>query len=130
MQGLDVRSWSRHADRTIQLQLAEFSAYVHWMWPALPDPLTIEWSDKLVLALQAGIPRIYGPADQDPLRAPGGATIVPRWTRKRLKEILMCGVLIHHVGVVHELDPAGPVREKLRGCDLDRRPVANKRHVC
>jgi hypothetical protein len=113
MQGIDVRSRHHHLDRRTQTQLADFSAYVRWVWPSLPDPRTIQWSDRLLLALDGEVPWIFGPADQDPLRATGGATVVPRRAMGRLKRIARSGVPFQHVAIAHELNRDGPVRQVL-----------------
>jgi hypothetical protein len=111
MQGLDIRSRPRPPDRTTQRQLADVGAYAHWVWPTLPHPLTIEWRDSLVLALDGDVPWIFGPAECDPLRSPSDGTVIPRRARAQLKRIAALGVPFQRVAIAHELSPDGPVRD-------------------
>ena len=115
MQGLDVRSRPRHQDSRTRARFADFNAYLHWVCPALPDPLTMAWSDDLTLALHGGVPRIVGPERLDPLRTTDGATVAPDWALDRLERFAACGVPFQRVAIAHELDPDGPVRDELNG---------------
>ena len=108
MYGLDLSSRAPAYQRRKRVELATFGANLY-SWPPLPDPLTIEWSDTLVLALDGRAPWIFGPAELDPLR-PSGSTVIPRPARSRLKRITASGVHFQRVAIAHELDSDGPVQ--------------------
>jgi len=110
MYGLDLSSRAPAFQRRKRVELAAFGANLY-CWPPLPDPLTIEWSDRLVLALDGRAPWIFGPAELDPLRQRSGASVIPRPARSRLKRIAASGVPFQRVAIAHELDPDGPVQQ-------------------
>ena len=112
MNDLDVRSRPRRPDRTTQRQLADFETYVHWVWPGLPAPMTLEWSDSPVVALNQGRHWIYSPVERDPLQGSRGGTVLPSRVRARLKKITTFGVPFQRLAIGHVLDRDGPV------CDL------------
>ena len=113
MQAIDVRSRPNAPERKARAELADFDAYIHWVWPALPAPMTLEWSDSLVVALDQGIPWIYGPVERDPLRDPGKGSVLTNRVRRRLKKIARLGVPFQRLAIAHELDRDGPVRDLL-----------------
>jgi hypothetical protein len=110
MYGLDLSSRAPAFQRRKREDLAAFGANLH-CWPPLPRPLTIEWSDTLVLALDGQAPWIFGPAELDPLRPRAGTTVIPRPARSRLKQIARSEVHFQRVAIAHQLDPDGPVQQ-------------------
>jgi hypothetical protein len=126
MQGLDVRSQPHHRDRTTRAGLAHFGAYLHWLSPALPSPLMMEWSDTLILTIDGQDPWIIGPELSNPLRTPDGATVVPDWALDRLARIADSGVPFHRVAIAHELNLDGPVRHELAALQCGPRTCTEK----
>ena len=125
MYGLEVRSRPPASARTTRAELASLRAYQHWMWPALPAPMILEWSDSLVVALDRGGPRIYGPVERDPMRGSRGGTVLPWRVRGRLKKIATFGVPFQRLAIDHELDREGPVRHRLRELEKGPRALAD-----
>jgi hypothetical protein len=113
MYGLELRSKHPAPERRTRAELAGLDGYLHWVWPALPAPVTLEWSDSLVVALDQNVPWIYGPVERDPLRHSGGGSVLPQRVRRRLKKIARLGVPFHRLAIAHELDREGPVRDLL-----------------
>jgi hypothetical protein len=122
MHCLDFRSSPRHPNRTTRAELYDLGAYLHWVWPTLPAPMVLEWSENPVVALKQSVPWIYAPVERDPLRDSRGASIVPRRVLARLKRIARLGVPFQRVAIAHELDPDGPVGHELK--DLQSGPRA------
>jgi hypothetical protein len=108
---LDIRA-EGSAD-TSSRELAHLAASVRRNWPQLPSPITLEWSDRPVVALDRGAPWLFGPVDRDPLMGPGGPAALPRRQRRRLEEVAASGPRFDAVAIAHELDPDGPVRSLL-----------------
>ena len=125
MDGLDVRSRPRRPDRTTQRQLTDFDAYTRWVWPALPAPIVLEWSDSLVVALDQGVPWIYGPVERDPLRGSRRGTVLPRRVRGRLEKIATFGVPFQRLAIGHKLDREGPARDHLPELEMGPRALAD-----
>jgi hypothetical protein len=110
MYGLEVRSRPYAPERKTRAELANMGAHLQWVWPGLPAPMTLEWSDSLVVALDQGTPWIYGPVERDPMRASSGSSVLPRQARNRLKKIATFGVPFQRLAIAHELDREGPIR--------------------
>ena len=110
MRGLQARTTAQYIDRSSRDALADLADHIGFLWPALPAPLVLGWSDDLRLVLDGEIPWIFGPVERDPLRGQRGTTVLPSGARKRLKEIAKSGVTFQRVAIAHELDPDGPVR--------------------
>ena len=135
MQSLDVHYRSRPADRTTRAELADLGAHLHMLWPILPAPMVLEWSDNPVIALEQRVPWIYAPVGLDPLRNSRGASVAPRRVRTLLKTFDTLRIPFQRVAIAHELDPDGPVRYELtelqsgpRACtDEDARRLVGKR---
>ena len=126
MYGLEVRSRPPTSARTTRAELASLRDYLQWVWPALPAPTVWEWSDSLVVALDPGGPRIYGPVERDPLRGSRGGTVLPRRVRGRLKKITTFGVPFQRLAIGHVLDRDGPVCDRLP--ELEKGPRALTDH--
>jgi hypothetical protein len=109
MDGLEIVSRPHALDRKTRAELSGLDDYLHWIWPALPAPMTLEWSDSLVVTLDQGRPWIYGPAERDPLQGSRGGSVLPQQVRRRLKKIARLGVPFQRLAVAHELDRQGPV---------------------
>ena len=122
MRGLQARTTAQYIDRSSRDALADLAEHIGFLWPALPAPLVLGWSDDLRLVLDGEIPWIFGPVERDPLRGQRGTTVLPSGARKRLKEIAKSGVTFQRVAIAHELDPDGPVRPLLP--TLRSRPLA------
>ena len=113
MQGLQAHTTAQYLDRRSRDALAELAEHIGFLWPALPAPLTIGWSEEIRLVLDGGVPWIFGPAERDPLRGQRGSSVLPKDARKRLKKIAASGVTFPRVAIAHELDPDGPVKPLL-----------------
>jgi hypothetical protein len=111
MLALDIRADG--PTDTSSRELAQLVAGVRRNWPQLPSPIALEWSDRPVVALDRGVPWLYGPVDRDPLMGQGGPAVLPRRQRKQLEEVAASGPRFDAVAVAHELDPDGPVRSLL-----------------
>jgi hypothetical protein len=100
--------------------------YLHWVWPALPAPTTLAWSDSPVVALREGVPWIYRPVKWDPSCDSRG-TVLPREVRARLKKLTIWAVPFHRLAIAQELDRDGPVREWLPSLEQGPRPCPDDR---
>jgi hypothetical protein len=83
------------------------------LWPQLPEPRVVAWSEQPVVVLDRGAPWLYGPVDRDPLMTVGGHTVLPRREIRRLRELAALDIPFQRLAVAHELDPDGPVSELL-----------------
>lgn len=99
--------------RAVRTALTELDAELRFRHPVLRAPLTIVWNETLTLALDGGVPWVFGPAERDPLRGRRGTSVLPRRARTRLRRIAASGVPFQRLAIAHELDPAGPVRARL-----------------
>jgi hypothetical protein len=113
MHGLEIASRPHALERKTRAELTGLNHYLHWIWPALPTPMTLGWSDSLVVGLDQRTPWIYGPVERDPLRHSDGGSVLPRRVLKRLKKIAKLGVPFQRLAIAHELDREGPVRDLL-----------------
>jgi hypothetical protein len=113
MYGLEVRSRPNAPERRTRAELANLGAYLQWVWPALPAPMTLGWSDSLVITLDHGRPWIYGPAERDPLRGSRGGSVLPQRVRRQLKKIARLGVPFQRLAIAHELAREGAVSDLL-----------------
>lgn len=117
--------------RAVRTALDELDAELRFHHPVLRAPLTIGWRETLTLALDGPVPWVFGPAEHDPLRGRRGTSVLPRRARTWLRRIAASGVPFQRLAVAHELDPAGPVRDRLpelasgpRACtEEDARPL-------
>jgi hypothetical protein len=113
MNGLDVRLSPQPPDGPTRRELVDLSIHIHQEWPALLAPIVLEWSDNPVVALDGGVPWIYGPVERDPLRGSQGQTVIPHEHRAELRRIVQFGVPFQRLAIAHELHPDGPIRELL-----------------
>jgi hypothetical protein len=97
MYGIESRSRPPTVERNIRAELDRLAATLRLVWTTLPSPMTLEWSDSLVVALSRGSPWIYGPVEQNPLRNARGATVLPQRVRARLKKVAAWRVPVHHL---------------------------------
>ena len=119
---LDFRSSPRHPNRTTRADLYDLGAHLHLVWPTLPAPMVLEWSDNPFITLKLGVPWIYEPVALDPLRSSRGAAVLPGRVQARLKRTARLAVPFHRVAMAHELDPDGPVRDELSELRSGPRP--------
>jgi hypothetical protein len=105
--------------------LAELAADLHRMWPELPKPLALHWTDVPVLALDRGRPWLYGPIERDPL-ARNGRTVVPRAQLRQLARLAARGLPIQRLALAHELDPGGPVGDLMSLLDGNPRTCTDE----
>ena len=113
MYGLEIGSRPHALDRKTRAELARLDVYLHWVSPALPAPMTLNWSDRPVVALDQGSPWIYGPVERDPLRGSRGGAVLPHRVQARLGRIATLGVPFQRLAIGHELDREGPVGDHL-----------------
>jgi hypothetical protein len=125
MNGLELRSRPHAPERKARAELASFNNYLQWVWPALPSPMTLEWSDSLVVVLDQGRPWIYGPVERDPLQGSRGGSVLPNGVRRRLKKIVRLGVPFQRLAIAHELDREGPVGDLLPALDDGPQPCTD-----
>jgi hypothetical protein len=114
MRGQQLLSPSRSSKLLADPELAELSVQINQMWPSLPEPLLLEWTETpLVSTDSSGVPWVIAPAEHDPLRSARGRTVIPHKQRAQLKRIAKFGVPFQRLAIAHELDPQGPVRHLL-----------------
>ena len=114
MRGLELLSQSRSPKLLADPELAELSVQINQMWPSLPEPLPLAWTETPLVSIdRSGVPWVIGPAEHDPLQSARGRTVVPHKQRAQLKRIAKLGVPFQRLAIAHELDPQGPVRQLL-----------------
>ena len=114
MRGLDLLSPSPSSKLQADPELAELSVQINQMWPSLPEPLSLAWTETSLVSIdRSGVPWVIGPAEHDPLRSTRGRTVIPHKQRAQLKRIAKLGVPFQRLAIAHELDPQGPVRQLL-----------------
>ena len=78
MRGQQLLSPSRSSKLLADPELAELSVQINQMWPSLPEPLLLEWTETpLVSTDSSGVPWVIAPAEHDPLRSARGRTVIP-----------------------------------------------------
>ena len=114
MRGLDLLIPSPSPKSLADPELAELSVQINQMWPSLPEPLPLAWTETPLVSIdRSGVPWVIGPAEHDPLQSARGRTVVPHKQRAQLKRIAKLGVPFQRLAIAHELDPQGPVRQLL-----------------
>ena len=114
MRGQQLLSPSRSSKLLADPELAELSVQINQMWPSLPKPLPLAWTETPLVSIDhSGVPWVIGPAEHDPLRSARGRTVIPHKQRAQLKRIAKLGVPFQRLAIAHELDPEGPVRQLL-----------------
>ena len=94
-------------------ELARLERVLMRQHAALPQPIVMTWSETSTVALDRGVPWLFGPAECDPLRDGRGRLPLPQPVRNRLQKLADSGLPFQRVALAHELDPAGPVQELL-----------------
>jgi hypothetical protein len=114
MSGVELHSPSHSSKLLADPELAELSVQINQMWPSLPEPLPLAWTETPLVSIdRSGVPWVIGPEEHDPLRSTRGRTVIPRKQRAKLKRIAKLGVPFQRLAIAHELDPEGPVRQLL-----------------
>ena len=127
MRGLDLLTPSPSPKLQADPELAELSVQINQMWPSLPEPLPLAWTETPLVSIdRSGIPWIIAPAEHDPLRTAGGRTVIPHKQRAQLKRIAKLGVPFQCLAIAHELDPKGPVRQLLPALRTQPQPCTNE----
>ena len=127
MRGLDLLTPSPLPKRQADPELAELSVQINQMWPSLPEPLPLAWTETPLVSIdRSGIPWIIAPAEHDPLRTAGGRTVIPHKQRAQLKRIAKLGIPFQRLAIAHELDPEGPVRQLLPALRTQPQPCTNE----
>jgi hypothetical protein len=108
-------------------ELAELSVQINQMWPSLPKPLLLPWTETPLVSIdRSGVPWVIGPAEHDPLQSARGRTVIPYKQRAQLKRIAKLGVPFQRLAIAHELDPQGPVRQLLPALRTQPQPCTNE----
>jgi hypothetical protein len=127
MRGQERLSPSRSPKSLANPELAELSVQINQMWPSLPDPLRLEWTETPLVSIdRSGVPWVIGPAECDPVRSARGRTVIPRKQRAELKRIAKLGVPFQRLAIAHELDPQGPVRQLLPALRTQPQPCTSE----
>ena len=127
MRGLDLLTPSPLPKRQADPELAELSVQINQMWPSLPEPLPLVWTETPLVSIdRSGIPWVIGPAEHDPLRTAVGRTVIPHKQRAQLKRIAELGVPFQRLAIAHELDPQGPVGQLLPALRTQPQPCTNE----
>jgi hypothetical protein len=127
MRGLELLSPSRSSKLLADPELAELSVQINQMWPSLPEPLLLEWTETPLVSLdRSGVPWVIGPAEHDPLRSTGGRTVIPHKQRTQLKRTAQLGVPFQRIAIAHELNPHGPVRQLLPALRKEPQPCTDE----
>ena len=114
MRGLDLLTPSPLPKLQADPELAELSVQINQMWPSLPEPLPLAWTETSLVSIdRSGVPWVIGPVEHDPLPSARGRTVIPGKQRAQLKRIAKLGVPFQRLAIAHELDPQGPVRQLL-----------------
>jgi hypothetical protein len=114
MRGPDLLTPSPSPKLLADPELAELSVQINQMWPSLPEPLPLAWTETPLVSIdRSGVPWVIGPVEDDPLRSARGRTVIPHKQRTQLKRIAKLGIPFQRLAIAHELDPQGPVRQLL-----------------
>jgi hypothetical protein len=126
MRGPDLLTPSHSPKSLADPELAELSVQINQMWPSLPEPLPLAWTETPLVSIdRSGILWVIGPAEHDPLRT-AGRTVIPHKQRAQLKRIAKLGVPFQRLAIAHELDPEGPVRQLLPALRAGPRPCTDE----
>jgi hypothetical protein len=112
--------------RAARAALTDLADHVEFLCPYLRDPRMITWTDSLVLALDGGVPWVFGPAERDPHLGRRGRTVLPRAARSRLAKIATYRVTFRAVTIAHELDAEGPVGDLLHQLASGPQPCSDE----
>ena len=127
MRGLDLLTPSPSSKLLADPELAELSVQINQMWPSLPEPLPLAWTETPLVSIdRSGVPWVIGPAEHDPLQSTRGRTVIPHKQRAKLKRIAKLGVPFQRLAIAHELDPQGPVRQLLPALRAAPQPCTNE----
>jgi hypothetical protein len=127
MRGQQLLSPSRSSTLLADPELAELSVQINQMWPSLPEPRLLEWTETPLVALdRSDTPWVIGPAEHDPLQSTRGRTVIPHKQRAQLKRIAKLGVPFQRLAIAHELDPQGRVRQLLPALRTQPQPCTNE----
>ena len=114
MRGPNLLTPSPSSNLQADPELAELSVQINQMWPSLPEPLLLPWTETTLISIdRSGVPWVIAPAEHDPLQSTRGRTVIPREQRAQLKRIAKLGIPFQRLAIAHELDPEGPVRQLL-----------------
>jgi hypothetical protein len=114
MRGPDLLTPSPSPKSLADPELAELSVQINQMWPSLPEPLLLPWTETPLVSIdRSGVPWVIGSVEHDPLRSTRGRTVIPHKQRAQLKRIAKLGIPFQRLAIAHELDPEGPVRQLL-----------------
>ena len=127
MRGQQLLSPSRSSKLLADPELAELSVQINQMWPSLPEPLLLPWTETTLISIdRSGVPWVIAPAEHDPLQSTRGRTVIPREQRAQLKRIAKLGVPFQRLAIAHELDPEGPVRQLLPALRTQPQPCSDE----
>jgi hypothetical protein len=127
MRGPDLLTPSPSPKLLADPELAELSVQINQMWPSLPEPLLLAWTETPLVSIdRSGLPWVIGPAEHDPLRTSGGRTFIPHKQRAQLKRVAKLGVPFQRLAIAHELDPQGPVRQLLPALPTEPQPCTQE----
>jgi hypothetical protein len=127
MRGLDLLSPSHSPKLLADPELAELSVQINQMWPSLPEPLLLPWTETPLVSIdRSGVPWVIGPAEHDPLRSARGRTVIPHKQRAKLKRIAKLGIPFQRLAIAHELDPTGPIRQLLPALRTQPQPCTTE----
>jgi hypothetical protein len=127
MRGLDLLSPSHSPKSLADPELAELSVQINQMWPSLPEPLPLAWTETPLVSIdRSGVPWLIAPAEHDPLRTARGRTVIPHKQRAQLKRIAKLDIPFQRLAIAHELDPQGPVRQLLPALRTQPQPCTNE----
>ena len=126
MRGPDLLSRSHSPKLLADPELAELSVQINQMWPSLPEPLPLAWTEAPLVSIdRGGVPWVIGPVEHDPLQSAHGRTVIPHKQRAKLKRIAKLGVPFQRLAIAHELDPEGPVGQLLPALRTQPQPCTN-----
>jgi len=127
MRGPDLLTPSPSSNLQADPELAELSVQINQMWPSLPEPLLLPWTETTLISIyRSGVPWVIAPAEHDPLQSTRGRTVIPREQRAQLKRIAKLGVPFQRLAIAHELDPEGPVRQLLPALRTQPQPCSDE----
>jgi hypothetical protein len=127
MRGLELLSPSHSSTLLADPELAELSVQINQMWPSLPEPLPLGWTETPLVAIdRSGVPWVIAPVERDPLQSARGCTVIPNKQRAQLKRIAKLGVPFQRLAIAHELDPQGPVRQLLPALRTQPQPCTDE----
>ena len=124
MRGPDLLTPSPSPKSLADPELAELSVQINQMWPSLPEPIPLAWTETPLVSIdRSGVPWVIAPAKRPPAR---GRTVIPHKQRAQLKRIAKLGIPFQRLAIAHELDPEGPVRQLLPALRTQPQPCTNE----